>query len=136
MKHKFKWFYMNTALNAAELSHCVRARVGAVIVSDETFIDYGYNGTPSGTDNVCEINNKTKDDVIHAEINAICKVAKSTKSCYNAKMFITHEPCIECAKVIKQSGIKEVYFYHLYDSAKTSGTQFLKDNNVYVEQLI
>lgn len=135
MKDKFKKYYMRVALDTTELSYCIRARVGAVIVQGDSIIAYGYNGTPSGDDNVCEVDNKTKEEVIHAEINAICKVAKSTQSCYNASMFLTHEPCIECAKAIKQSGIKKLYYHQLYDGSRSSGLKFLEDRGIVCEQV-
>lgn len=129
MKLKFKKFYMSVAFDAANLSHCVRNKVGSVIVQNDSIISYGYNGTPSGDDNCCETEeNNTKSEVIHAEINAIAKAAKEGYSCDGAFMFITMSPCIECAKLIKQSGIKEVWYYHGYRDM--SGVYFLRDRGV------
>ena len=133
MKEKFKRFYMKTAINTSELSYCERAKVGAIIVKDDSIIAYGYNGTPSGDENVCEINNKTKPEVIHAELNAIAKVARSNNSCYGAAMFITHSPCMECTKLILQSGIVGVYYQNDYKDP--SGLNLLKHHNVYCEKV-
>ena len=97
----------------------------------------GYNGTPSGWDNVCEeiIDGKlvTKPETLHAETNAIAKLAKSSESGDGASLFVTHAPCMNCAKLIYQSGIKEVYFK--YDYRDTSGKDFLKRSGIYVERI-
>ena len=103
---------MATAKIFAELSHARRLHVGAIVVKDDRIISIGYNGMPAGWDNNCEdeINNelKTKPEVLHAESNAIAKLAKSSESGLGADIFITHAPCMECAKLIYQSGIKRV----------------------------
>jgi dCMP deaminase len=138
---------MQTAEIFAGLSQARRLQVGAIIVKDDRIISIGYNGMPAGWDNNCEydvIHNygadpipqtrlKTKPEVLHAEMNALMKLARSVESGDNATLFITHAPCIDCAKGIYQAGIKEVYFKESYRS--TDGIEFLQKCNVYVERL-
>ena len=133
---------MKTAETFAELSHARRLHVGAIIVKDDRIISIGYNGMPSGWDNNCEdtiqhsddtITLKSKPEVLHAETNAIAKLAKSTESGNNATMFITHAPCLDCAKLIFQSGIGSVFYRDAYRSE--AGVQFLKQSGITVEQL-
>ena len=101
----------------AENSYCVRRQVGALIVRDKMIISDGYNGTPSGFENICEDEaGKTKPYVLHAEANAITKVAKSNNSSEGATLYVTSSPCIECAKLIIQSGIKRVVYADSYHS--------------------
>lgn len=111
--------YMRMARIWAENSYCERRKVGALLVKDNMIISDGYNGTPSGFENVCEDeNNKTKPYVLHAEANAITKVARSNNSSEGATLYVTASPCIECAKLIIQAGIKRVVFseyYHIAD---------------------
>ena len=143
MKQKFIEAYMKTAETFAELSSAVRLHVGAIIVKDDRIISIGYNGMPSGWDNTCEQLKPqpfphepalvTKPEVLHAETNAIAKLAKSTESGLNASIFITHSPCLDCAKLIYQSGINSVYYRNAYRSE--DGIQFLKQSGVKVEQL-
>jgi len=133
MKEKFKQVYMRTAQTFAELSHAQRLKVGCIIVKDDRIISIGYNGMPAGWSNICEDvledgSLKTKPEVLHAESNAIAKLAKSNESGEDAILFVTHSPCLECAKLIYQSGIKQVYYQHLYRDE--SGIQFLKLSNV------
>ena len=148
MKEKFIRLYMDWATRLAELSHARRLHVGAVVVKDDTVISYGYNGMPAGWDNNCEdpvlkkvgvapdghdlveLELKTKPEVLHAESNAIAKLAKSPNSGLGADIFITHAPCIECAKLIFQSGIGRVYYGHQYRD--DHGIEFLKKSNVEV----
>ena len=143
MKEKHKQAYMRTAEIFAECSTAVRAKVGAIIVKDDRIISIGYNGMPSGWDNVCEnfvgFDNggkerlNTKPEVLHAETNAIAKLAKSTESGDGATLFITHSPCLDCAKLVYQSGISSVYYRdHYRDDA---GIEFLKKSGVKVEKL-
>lgn len=107
--------YLRMAAIWAENSYCKRRRVGALIVKDQMIISDGYNGTPSGFENVCEDeNNVTKPYVLHAEANAITKVAASVNSSKGATIYITSSPCIECAKLIIQSGIKRVVYSSQY----------------------
>jgi dCMP deaminase len=99
----------------AENSYCERRKVGAIIVKDKMIISDGYNGTPSGFENICEDENKTtKPYVLHAEANAITKVAKSNNSSYGATLYVTTSPCMECSKLIIQAGIKRVVFDEKY----------------------
>ncbi len=112
--------YLRMAAIWAENSYCVRRQVGALIVKDQMIISDGYNGTPSGFENICEddATGKTKAYVLHAEANAITKVAKSANNCQGATLYVTTSPCIECAKLIIQAGIKRVVYsdkYHCED---------------------
>lgn len=110
--------YLRMAVVWAENSYCKRRQVGALIVKDKMIISDGYNGTPSGFENVCEDeNSKTKPYVLHAEANAITKVAKSGNSSENATLYVTASPCIECAKLIIQAGIVRVVYSEDYHSA-------------------
>lgn len=115
--------YMRMARIWAENSYCTRRQVGALIVKDKMIISDGYNGTPSGFENICEdpITNLTKPYVLHAEANAITKVAKSLSSSQGATLYVTASPCIECAKLIIQAGIKRVVYcdsYHSHDGVE------------------
>ena len=143
MKEKFKQAYMDTARRFAELSHAVRLKVGAIVVKDDRIISIGYNGMPAGWDNNCEvvvgynINNepelKTRPEVLHAETNAISKLARSSESGLDADMFITHSPCLDCAKLIHQSGIKRVFYREAYRD--DYGLTFLEKSGILVEQI-
>ena len=138
MKEKFKRAYMQTAQTFAELSSAQRLHVGAIVVKDDRIISIGYNGMPAGWSNVCEDvtedgSLKTKPEVLHAESNAIAKLAKSNESGLGADIFITHAPCIECAKLIYQSGISRVYYGTKYRD--DSGITFLEQSGVVIEQL-
>ena len=107
--------YMRMAAIWAENSYCKRRKVGALIVKDKMIISDGYNGTPSGFENICEDeNNETKPYVLHAEANAITKVACSHNSSMDATMYVTTSPCIECAKLIIQAGIKRIVYNEQY----------------------
>lgn len=118
----------------AENSYCKRRKVGALIVKDKMIISDGYNGTPAGFENVCEDENGiTKPYVLHAEANAITKVARSNNSSEGATMYVTASPCIECAKLIIQSGIRRVVYRDLYRI--TSGIDLLKRAGVECEQI-
>ena len=132
MKEKFKQAYMDVAERFAQLSHAQRAKVGAIIVKDDRIISIGYNGMPSGWENVCEEDGKTKPQVLHAETNAIAKLAQSSESGKDAILFCTHLPCMECAKLIYQSGIKEVYYREEYKAAKGSGKEFLIESGITI----
>ena len=123
--------YLKMARIWAENSYCVRRQVGALIVKDKMIISDGYNGTPSGFENVCEDEmGKTKPYVLHAEANAITKVAKSANNCEGATLYITASPCIECAKLIIQSGIRRVVYSETY--RLTDGIDLLKRAGVEV----
>lgn len=126
--------YLKMALTWAELSHCSRKKVGAIIVKDDAIISDGYNGTPSGFDNCCENDNgETHWYVLHAEANAILKVAKSTNNCAGATLYLTHSPCKDCSKLILQSGIKRLVFRDKYRD--TAGIDFLVAAGLEVEQI-
>jgi dCMP deaminase len=138
MKTKYKQAYMKTAGIFAELSHAQRLHVGAIIVKDNRVISIGYNGMPSGWDNDCEYTQedgtlKSKAEVLHAETNAIAKLARSTESGLDADLFVTHSPCLDCAKLIYQSGIKRVFYANAYRD--NSGIAFLKSSGIDVEQV-
>ena len=128
---------MKTAEVFAELSHARRLHVGAIIVKDDRIISIGYNGMPAGWDNNCEYTVdgelKTRPEVLHAETNAIAKLARSSESGLNADLFVTHSPCLDCAKIIYQSGIRRVYYGTSYRD--NSGINFLKSSGVEVEQI-
>lgn len=126
--------YLRIASEWGELSYCNRKKVGAIIVKDRMIISDGYNGTPSGFENCCEDpSGLTKWYVLHAEANAILKVAKSTQSCENATLYITMSPCKDCSKLIHQSGIVRVVYQNAYKD--TSGIDFLKKAGVEVVQI-
>jgi len=139
-----KWIdaYMDTAERFAQLSSAKRLHVGAIVVKDDRIISIGYNGMPSGWTNVCEdviqhsddtVTLKSKPEVLHAETNAIAKLAKSNESGLGATMFITHAPCLDCAKLIWQSGIGSVlYRDHYRDDA---GVEFLKKCKINVNKV-
>ena len=149
MKQKLIDAYMKTAETFAELSHARRLHVGAIVVKDDRIISIGYNGMPAGWDNNCEdetvemysgfegaihrVKLKSKPEVLHAETNAIAKLAKSTETGADATMFITHAPCLDCAKLIFQSGITSVFYRDSYRSE--DGIQFLTKSGVKVEQV-
>ena len=117
-----------------KLSYCKRRQVGAIIVKNRMIISDGYNGTPTGFENVCEDEeNYTKWYVLHAEANAILKVASSTQSCDGATLYVTLSPCRECSKLIHQSGISRVVFSEAYKDL--SGVEFLKKAGVVVNQI-
>jgi dCMP deaminase len=148
IKEKYLGAYMKTAKVFAELSTAKRKQVGAVVVKDNRIISIGYNGMPSGWTNECEDvitptlpylqgdgpTLKTKPEVLHAESNAIAKLARSTESGDGASMFITCAPCLECAKMIYQSGIQEVFYGEAYRN--NDGIDFLNKCNISVKQLV
>ena len=126
--------YLRIAREWGKLSYCNRKQVGAIIVKDKMIISDGYNGTPSGFENVCEDNNgSTKWYVLHAEANAILKVARSTQSCQGATLYITLSPCKECSKLIHQAGIKKVIYLNNYKD--DSGINFLERAGVKTHQI-
>ena len=127
--------YLRMAQTWSSLSHCSRKKVGAIIVKDGMIISDGYNGTPAGFDNCCETQEgETQWYVLHAEANAILKVAKSTNNCGGAILYQTLSPCKECSKLIHQSGIKRVVYQNGYRD--DSGIQFLIKAGVEVEQIL
>lgn len=139
-----KWIdaYLDMAERFAELSYAKRLKVGAIVVKDNRVISIGYNGTPEGWDNTCEkdiyddngdfLYNKTKDEVIHAEANAIGKLARDGEAGLNSTMFCTHAPCMNCAKLIYGAGIRSVYYRESYRD--TSGVDFLERCGVAVHK--
>lgn len=131
---KFDKAYLRIAREWGKLSHCTRKKVGALIVKDRMIISDGYNGTPSGFENSCEdCDGLTKWYVLHAEANAILKVAGSTQSCQNATLYITHSPCRECSKLIHQAGIKRLVFQYYYKD--NAGLDFLDRAGVRIEHI-
>jgi len=131
-KTKYDKAYLRIAKEWGQLSYCKRKQVGAIIVRDKMIISDGYNGTPSGFENCCEDEeNNTKWYVLHAEANAISKVARSTQSCEGATLYITLSPCKDCSKLIHQSGIKRVVYHQEYKD--NSGLDFLRKAGVEVE---
>ena len=131
---KFDRAYMRMASVWAELSHCRRRKVGAIIVKDRKIISDGYNGTPTGFENECEDEDyHTKWYVLHAEANAILKIAASTQSSAGATLYVTMSPCRECSKLIHQSGIRRVVYETGYTD--TSGLDFLREAGVEVVHL-
>ena len=134
MKTKYDIAYLRMALEWGKLSYCERKKVGALIVKDRMIISDGYNGTPTGFENVCEDDNGfTKWYVLHAEANAILKVAASTQSCIGATLYVTLSPCRECSKLIHQAGITRVVYINEYSD--TSGIDFLKEAGIEIEQI-
>lgn len=126
--------YLRMANTWSELSYCQRKKVGAIIVRDNMIISDGYNGTPSGFDNCCENDiGETHWYVLHAEANAILKVAKSTNNCRGATLYLTLSPCKDCSKLVLQAGISRVVFQNAYKD--TEGIDFLKDAGVEIVQL-
>jgi len=155
MSNKIDIAHMNAAEGYAKLSYAKRLKVGAIITKDDRVISIGYNGTPAGWDNDCEdviretftyvidkggeehegatFSLKTKPEVIHAESNAIGKLARSSESGDGATMYITHAPCFDCAKLIHVAGIKKVFYREAYRS--TEGIEFLNKSNIEVEKI-
>jgi len=142
MKQKFINYFMDVAERTSQLSHAIRLKVGAIIVKDGRIISIGYNGMPAGWGNSCEdqmyeddgfhIRLTTKPEVLHAETNAITKLARSTEAGDNSTLFCTHAPCIDCAKLIYQSGITSVYYRDTYRD--DSGLKFLEKSGVNVSR--
>lgn len=143
MKQKFIDAYMKTAETFAELSSARRLHVGAIIVKDDRIVSIGYNGMPSGWENDCEFEFVhpqtkvselvTKPEVLHAETNAIAKLAKSTESGDGATLFVTHAPCLDCAKLVYQSGINSVFYRNSYRI--DDGIRFLEKAGIAVEKI-
>ena len=143
LKERWIQYYAKIAKETALLSTAKKLQVGCVIVRDNRILSIGYNGTPSGWDNECEELIKwpngdikfltTKPEVLHAEANAILKVARSTQTCENATLYITLSPCKDCSKLIHQSGIKRVVYHNEYKD--TSGVDFLRKAGVEVEMI-
>ena len=127
--------YLRMALEWAQLSHCKRKKVGAIIVKNKMIISDGYNGTPSGFNNACENDNgETHWYVLHAEANAILKIASSNHDCNGATLYLTMSPCKECSKLVHQAGIKRLVYLNGYKD--NSGLVFLENAGVEIEQLV
>ena len=143
MPKKIDYAHMKAAEAYAELSHAIRLKVGAIVTKDDRVISIGYNGTPAGWDNKCEDELKwpngevkfltTKPEVLHAEANAIGKLARSLESGDGATMYITHAPCFECSKMIHVAGINKVFYRNQYRN--DGGIKFLNQCNIEVEQI-
>ena len=143
MKKKFIDYYMKLALDTAALSYAKRLKVGTVVVSNNAIFT-GYNGMPEEWDNICEeyidpngdksdiANMRTRREVLHSEMNGLMKITKSTESANGATMFVTHAPCIDCAKAIYQAGIKTVYYHTWYRDEE--GLDFLRKSGINTQQ--
>ncbi len=133
-QRKYDIAYLRMACEWAKLSYCKRRQVGALIVKDRMIISDGYNGTPSGFENICEDEEGlTKWYVLHAEANAILKVAGSTHSCWGATLYLTMSPCKDCSKLIHQAGIKRLVYIQGYKD--DSGLRFLEKAGVDIQQI-
>ncbi|AWH73946.1 MULTISPECIES: dCMP deaminase family protein [unclassified Dokdonia] len=133
-QHKYDIAYLRMAREWGKLSYCNRKQVGAIIVKDKMIISDGYNGTPTGFENICEDDeNNTKWYVLHAEANAILKVASSTQSCHGATLYITLSPCKDCSKLVHQAGIKRVVYHNAYKDL--TGVKFLEKAGVEIVHL-
>ena len=131
-QERYDLAYLKMAMEWAKLSYCNRRKVGALIVKDRMIISDGYNGTPSGFENICEDDNGyTKWYVLHAEANAILKVANSTQSCTGSTLYLTMSPCSNCSKLIHQAGISRVVYAEEYKDL--SGIEFLNKAGVKTE---
>jgi dCMP deaminase len=143
MPKKIDYAHMKAAEAYAELSHAIRLKVGAIVTKNDRVVSIGYNGTPAGWDNKCEDEIKwpngevkfttTKPEVLHAEANAIGKLARSLESGDGATMYITHAPCFECSKMIHVAGINKVFYRNQYRN--DDGIKFLNQCNIEVEQI-
>ncbi len=130
-QRRYDQAYLKMASEWSKLSHCKRKQVGALIVKEKMIISDGYNGTPTGFDNCCEDEDgSTKWHVLHAEANAILKVASSTQACQGATLYITLSPCKECSKLIHQSGITRMVYANAYKD--DSGVDFLRKANIEI----
>lgn len=136
-KERYNTLYMDIAYRVSEMSHCVRKKVGAIAVKDGRIISMGWNGTPAGWDNCCEDATEdglvTKDAVLHAESNLLMKLAQSHESAEGCDIYITCAPCIHCAKLLYQAGMKTVYFDEIYRT--TCGIDFLNECDVEVHHI-
>ena len=127
---------MDIAHRVAELSHCQRKQVGAIAVKDNRIISMGWNGTPTGWCNECEDEDgKTKIEVYHAESNLISKLAKSNESGEGASIYLTCSPCINCAKLLAQAGVVNVYYGEDYDGSNPKGHEFLNKCNINIQKI-
>jgi|15BtaG_2_1085339.scaffolds.fasta_scaffold03692_7 dCMP deaminase len=140
-QRKYDDMYLDIAKRVSEMSHCEKRKVGCVVVRSGRILSMGWNGTPKGFNNCCEDYGETRDEVIHAEENAIAKIAKSTDTSNKATVYSTLAPCIECAKLMIQAGISRVVFLKRYtydygvDLLRDSGMSVIDLGNAYQEQL-
>jgi len=133
-KDRYDKAYLRLATEWAKLSHCKRKQVGAIIVKDSTIIADGFNGTPTGFENECEDEEgNTKWYVLHAEANAILKVARTTNNAYGATLYLTHSPCKDCSKLVLQAGIKRLVYMEAYKDR--SGLDFLEKAGLKNQQI-
>ena len=133
-QRRYDLAYLEMAAKWAKLSHCNRKQVGAIIVKEQMIISDGYNGTPAGFDNCCENDQgETHWYVLHAEANAILKVAKSTNNCKGATLYLTLSPCKDCSKLILQAGIKRLVYSNEYKD--TSGLEFLTEAGIEIDRI-
>lgn len=132
-QERYDLAYINMATEWSKLSHCSRKQVGALIVKDGMIISDGYNGTPTGFENSCELDGLTKWYVIHGEANAILKCARHGQSCDGATLYQTHSPCKDCSKLILQSGIKRLVYREDYKD--TDGLEFLKQAGIEIKKI-
>lgn len=135
--YRYDLLYIDIANRIAKMSHARRLQVGCVLIKNSSIISFGWNGMPTGWDNNCEdwdinLELTTRPEVLHAESNALSKVAKSNESSLNSTLYLTHSPCIHCAKMIHQAGIIRVVYENLYRS--NDGIDFLKKCAIKVDQ--
>lgn len=135
---RYNDLYMDLAERISKMSHAKRLQVGSVLVKNDNILSYGWNGMPAGWDNDCEDilsggETKTKPEVLHSEANCLMKVAKTTNSSDGSALFVTHAPCLDCAKIIHQAGINSVYYRNTYRS--TDGIDFLEKCNINVKKV-
>jgi dCMP deaminase len=137
-QRRYDRLYYDIAKRVSEMSFCKRLQAGAVLVKDDNIISFGFNGMPSGMPNKCEEDHidKTREEVLHAEENLFLKLARSAESAIDATIYITHEPCVHCARKIFQVGIKRVVYGKVYEgSSQGNGVPFLKERGLEVEQI-
>lgn len=125
--------YMDIAYRVSQMSYAERKKVGALLVRDGRILSMGWNGTPHGWDNICEVDNVTKPEVLHAELNSLSKIAKSHDTSNGSTLFVTMSPCPECAKLIIQSGVIQVIYHEKY--RLTDGIDMLEKSNINVIRL-
>jgi dCMP deaminase len=136
MKERYKKAHMTAAFVYAGLSHCIKRKVGCIVVNNDTIIAFGYNGRQANEDNCCEDEHgNSRDDVIHAEENAIRKLERDNVSASGSAIFITKIPCLKCAERIISSGITAVYYCEESRTARLEGMNRLQENGVYTEQI-
>lgn len=137
-QHRYDVLYMSIAQNVSTMSFANRLKVGSVIVKDGRIMSMGWNGTPAGFDNSCEFESRfgweTRPETLHSELNCISKIARSTDSCANATMYVTHSPCFDCAKLIIQCGISRLVYGDEYRNI--DGLELLRKANIIVDKIM